>query len=93
MKVLIGFILYINIMLVTFVVIERSCGIEPAVATSGWLEQRHCVNFAPLKSLFWPMYWMYRFWDRAYDEMVESTILQKKEEKKGNVFWSPNSSH
>ncbi len=65
MKFFVATFIYVNAMAATIVIAERACGPEPAVAATNWGTQRSCVLGVPVKGMLWPIYWLYRFWDRV----------------------------
>lgn len=63
-KIAVTILLYLNIAIATNVLSGRLC--PPAPTTDSLVlrwEHRDCHIGVFFKSVFWPAYWVYRFWD------------------------------
>jgi len=60
--------IYFNIVAVTLVICNRECGPPIEIGTGTlqlWSKNHECRHWIPLKGIFWPIYWTYRFWDKV----------------------------
>ena len=67
MKITLAIVFYVNIMAITLVICNRECGPPVSISTNTdqWSIQQSCKRDLIFKGLWWPIYWLYRGWDRV----------------------------